>query len=135
MGASEGGEPTRQDRIFERMREDTERGGPARFVRFVGLVGEETADGYVRLYDPEDSGHVIEIPRNAIRIIEPTDPALTPIDGTSLWIDPRAECRHIVPDVGNLESFLAGEIAEGAYGLLIDDSGILRCHRWKSFSR
>jgi hypothetical protein len=132
MSDAEGDQPIRPDRIVDRWRGGSTE--PPRLIRFDGFVGGETEDGRVLLYDPDDSSHVIQIPRNAIRVIEPEDPALTPVQGTALWIDPDAECLHIVPDVGP-ESFLAGEIAQGAYGLLLDESGILKCDKWKSFSK
>jgi hypothetical protein len=134
MNADGDGQSIRPDHIVARWRGDAERGEPPHLVRFEGFVGD-TEDGYVSLYDTDDSSHVIRIQQAAIKAVEPLDPALTTPFGTSLWVDPEGQCLHLVPGGVTPESFLAGAIAEGAYGLLLDESGILRCRKWKSFSR
>ena len=140
MEAADSDQSVQSDQIVQRVRErarERSDGRLPRLVRFSGFVDVEAAeeDGHVRLIDPDDFAHVIEIPRSAIHYQWPDDPALTPADGSSLWIDYDADCRHLVPDTGEPASFLAGEIAEGAYGVLLDANARPTCTRWRSFSR
>jgi hypothetical protein len=119
MEAARGDSTIRPDHILRGAPRDPE-GRLRPLVRFQALVDEDAErEGHVRVVDPRDLGHWIEVPRNQVLFWWPEDPDLTPSQGTSLWIERDAVCRHR-PVEGQPDALLAGAIADLGYGIALE---------------
>src|SRR5687768_12276310 len=110
---------------------------PPELLLLSGYMGASSEEGCVRLYLDEELGRYVEIPADAIRHTQELPPEQSPLGGSLVWIDRKAEVVHgKAGGERSKASFLEGQIAQdymgsaaagGAAGEVAADTRLLGC--------
>jgi hypothetical protein len=87
-------------------------GDPPDLLLMSGYLGASSEDGHVRLYLDEELSRYVEIPKEAIRHARELPPGQSPLGGSLLWIDRKAELMHGKAGGERLANFLEGWIED-----------------------